>query len=481
MRKRSLSAQLEQFLQAMLARPDAEPPRSEPDFDPALLPLLGIARDLRDLPREDFKTRLKTELERNASMASRAEALAPVRQTATPRLRIRNVAAAIEFYKKAFGAREIMRFEGHGTIGHAELEIGNSIIMLGEEAPEYGFPGPNELGGSPVSMHLYVDDADALVAQAAAAGARVLSPVKDQFYGDRSGSVADPFGYTWDIATRKETLSVEEMYRRFEEMDRGSSTAKREAVATVTPYIVAQDAPALIDFVKRVFGAEEKVRATGSAGGIHCEVRIGDSTLMIGGGGPKVSWRGESWPTALHIYVPDTDAAYQRALDAGAESIAAPADQSYGERSAGVKDPAGIPWYIATYKGESYVPPGAGTVVPYLHPLRAEPVITFLKRAFGAEEVEKHASQEGVVHHVKVRIGGSTLEMGEAHGPYQPMRTMFNLAVSNVDAAHLRAVRAGATSIQEPADQPYGARVAAVQDAFGNQWYMAAPLSPKQR
>ncbi len=474
MPKRSLSDQLDGLLDAMLAGPAGELPPPAPDFDPRLGALLAIARELRDLPREGFKSRLKSELERKTSMASRAEALAPVRQTATPRLRIRNAAAAIEFYKKAFGAREIMRFVGHGQIGHAELEIGNSIVMLGEEAPEYGFPGPNELGGSPVSIHLYVDDADALVAQAAAAGARVLSPVKDQFYGDRGGSVADPFGYTWDIATRKETLSVEEMYRRFEETEGSAPAAGPEGVRTVTPYIVAQDAPGLIDFVKRVFGAEEKLRSTGSAGGIHCEVRIGDSTLMIGGGGPKVSWRGESWPTVLHIYVPDTDAAYQRALEAGAESIGAPADQSYGERSGGVKDPAGNQWYIATHKGDAYVPQGAATVMPYLHPLRAEPVITFLKRAFGAEEVGKYASPDGVIHHAQVRIGESMLEMGEAHGPYQPVRTMFNLSVSNVDAAHLRAVRAGATSIQEPADQPYGARTAAVQDVFGNQWYMAA-------
>ena len=137
-------------------------------------------------------------------MTTITEPLSAVRQTASPRLRVRNPQAAIEFYTRAFGARELMRFEGHGHIAHAELAIGNSIVMLGEEAPEHGFPAPETLGGSPVAMHLYVDDSDAWVERAVAAGARLIAPVTDQFYGDRSGSIADPFGYRWDIATRKE-------------------------------------------------------------------------------------------------------------------------------------------------------------------------------------------------------------------------------------------------------------------------------------
>src|SRR5258708_32006153 len=136
-------------------------------------------------------------------MTVATEPLTAVRQTATPRLRVKNAAAAIEFYKAAFGAREQMRFTGHGRIAHAELAIGNSIVMLGEEAPEYGFPGPEALGGSPVGMHLYVDDSDAWVERVVAAGARLVSPVADQFYGDRSGAVAGPFGYGWAVRTRQ--------------------------------------------------------------------------------------------------------------------------------------------------------------------------------------------------------------------------------------------------------------------------------------
>jgi len=116
-------------------------------------------------------------------MTNITDSLSAVRQTAAPRLRVRNPRAAIEFYTRAFGARELMRFEGHGRIAHAELAIGNSIVMLGDEAPEHGFPSPETLGGSPVAMHMYVDDADAWVARAVAAGARLVAPLSDQFYG----------------------------------------------------------------------------------------------------------------------------------------------------------------------------------------------------------------------------------------------------------------------------------------------------------
>src|SRR3989441_5157597 len=299
-----------------------------------------IEQALRDLPRPRFRAQLKADLERMATMitdtAGPAEAGRHMTetdrpmtetgrrltQTASPRLRVRNAAAAIEFYKQALGAREIMRFTAHGEIAHAELAIGNSIVMLGEEAPDYGYPGPQTLGGSPVGMHLYVDDADAFVKRAVAAGARVVSPVSDQFYGDRSGHVVDPFGYGWTIATRMKEMSVEEMQRHMAEMEaqqapRTASTFIPKGFHTVTPYLIVQDAPALIDFVTRAYDAEESFRDVGSAGGVHAEGQIGDSKLMIGGGAPNLSWRGALRLAALHIYVKDTDAVYARALEAG--------------------------------------------------------------------------------------------------------------------------------------------------------------------
>ena len=172
----------------------------------------------------------------------------------------------------------------------------------------------------------------------------------------------------------------------------------------------------------------------------------------------------------------DADAVYRKALAAGATVIDEPADQEYGERSASVKDPAGNYWYIATHKGENYIPKGLNNVNVYMHPLRAEPVIGFLKRAFGAQEMAKYASPDGVVHHAEIRVGDSVVEMGEAHGKYPPMPTMFYLYVPDVDAAYRRALVAGATSSQQPADQSYGDRTAAVKDTFGNQWYIATHI-----
>ena len=242
---------------------------------------------------------------------------------------------------------------------------------------------------------------------------------------------------------------------------------------TVTPYLVAENGPALLEFTKQAFGGEETFRTVGSAGGLHGEVRIGDSMLMVGGGIPGREFRSTPRTHALHIYVENADAVCEKAMAAGATLIDEPRDQEYGERSGSVKDPAGNIWYIATHKGESYLPKGLNNVNAYLHPLRAEPVIRFLKRAFGAQELAKYASPDGVVHHAEIRVGDSVVEMGEPEGKYPPMPAMFYLYVPDCDAVYQRALAAGATSFQKPADQPYGDRTAAVNDAFGNQWYIA--------
>jgi PhnB protein len=135
--------------------------------------------------------------------------------TLTPYLSIRGAADAIEFYKKAFGATEVMRMaQPDGRIGHAELRIGDSLVMLADEFPEMDFRSPRSIGGTSVMLHLYVEDVDTAIGRAVAAGAKVLRPVQDQFYGDRSGSVADPYGHVWHVATHKEDLSPEEIGRR---------------------------------------------------------------------------------------------------------------------------------------------------------------------------------------------------------------------------------------------------------------------------
>ena len=630
MAKRSLSQQLDERVEALLAQGGAWPESAGPSADTRLNALVAIAADLRGLPRPDFKARLKTDLERRAIVATKPVMAGKVRpipegyHTVTPYLCVRGAAEAIEFYKKALGAREVMRLPmPDGRIGHAEIEVGKSRIMLSDEFPEYGAVSPPSVGGSPVDIHFYVEDVDvwgnraiaagartlvpaadqdygerygrfedpfghrwgfstplkedraqqvreilyvptpylvvadgsraidfykeafaanelmrladpdgriahaeltigdslimlsgaapeygrlspqsfdstpvtislyvenvdALASQAVAAGAKILRPVRDQFYGDRSGRLADPFGHVWIISTHIEDVTLEEMVRRteaFVKQQAGAAAQKewptrsvrpvREGFHTVTPYLIVHKTPELLEFVKQAFGAEELLRTTGSAGGMHAEVKIGDSIVMLGGGG---AWRGTPMPTAIHLYVPDTDRTYKRALKLGATSIHEPMDQDYGERSASVKDLARNHWYIATHFGAKYVPEGLRTVNVYLHPHGADKVINFLKQAFGAEEVARYAGPDGTIHHASVRIGNSVIEMGEAHGPYQPMPTTFYLYVEDADAWYRRALQAGATSISEPADQPYGDRNAGVKDPFDNVWYIATHI-----
>lgn len=133
----------------------------------------------------------------------------------TPYLIIKGATAAIDYYKKVFGATEIMRFPTpDGQIGHAELKIGDSPIMLADEMPGRGYVSPKTLGGTPVSIMIYVNDVDTVFKKAVDTGAQVDQPIKDQFYGDRSGTIHDPFGHVWTIATHKEDVTPEEMKRR---------------------------------------------------------------------------------------------------------------------------------------------------------------------------------------------------------------------------------------------------------------------------
>jgi PhnB protein len=472
--------QLNKAVDAMLARNDGRVSKAGTEIEP----LVRIAADLRNLPSASFKARLKSEFTGRRSMSTVAEPVASVRVSASPRLAFRDPAKAIEFYTRALGAKEVFRFEVRGDIPHAELKIGDSSVNITGEWPEGDRFSAETLGNSPVWMTIQVPDVDAFAKHAVEEGMTVKRPLQDQFYGHRDVLLTDPFGYTWSVVTVKEEMSVEEMHRRMQRMMKGPEGGQmpkeekgvdpvRRGFRRVTPYLVAADAPALLEFAKQTFGAEETMRAmTGT--GVHGEVRIGDSMLMIGGGLPGQKFPATLHPNALHVYVEDTDAVFKKALAAGAKSLAEPADQSYGERSGSVIDAAGNHWYIATRKGANYKEEGTPTIQACLHPLRGEPVINFLKRAFGAEEVGgRHTTPEGVILHTWVKIGDSQLELGEAHAPYGPLPAMFYLYVPDVDGAYRQAVAAGAKVLHEPADQPYGDRTSAVTDAFGNTWYMA--------
>jgi PhnB protein len=471
MSERSIIDQLDDAVTALLEQRDPEVPATARE----LTELVAVARELRGLPSEQFRVALKEQLGGKNDMSTAAKQIESIPQAATslsPYLSYRDAAAAIDFYKRAFGATELMRLaEPSGKIGHAELQIGSVILMLADEYPDYGALSAETLGGSPIKLHLYVPNVDQFVKRAVAEGASLSRAIEDHGYGDRGGQIKDPFGYTWIVATHQQDVPVTEIQKQFDEFLSASEPKKfkYEGFHSVIPYLTVKPAVELIDFVKQAFGAVESLRTTGSAGGLHCQVKIGDSMVMIGGG-PGFDTR----PTSMHLYVSDTDEVYSRAIAAGATSLVEPSDIEYGERFAAVKDIGGNEWYIEK-RSESPVQ-DLHSVAVYFHPIGAPKFIEFVEKAFGAHVVVRHQSDEGFVYHAKVRIGDSIIELGEAHDQWQPMQSAIYVYVEDVDATYQQALQAGATSALEPTDQPYGERSAWVNDEFGNVWYLSTWL-----
>jgi PhnB protein len=249
---------------------------------------------------------------------------------------------------------------------------------------------------------------------------------------------------------------------------------KRVATQNVVPYFVVDGADDFIAFLQSAFGGELTGRFLRPDGSVmHAEVRIDDSTLELG----NASERYAPLHLAAHVYVPNVDAVYERAVAAGGTSLYVPMDQPYGDREAGVKDRWGNHWYIATHQATGSRPAGLRTVTPFLHPRGTARLLDFLKRAFGAEEREPvETAPDGMIHHAVLWLGESAIEFGEAHGEWQPMPANMHVFVDDVDAIYERAVAAGAKSVAAPADQPYGERSAHVEDEWGNAWFLAKKL-----
>jgi len=488
MPKSNLSEQLDRAIQAILA-PNATA-RSRRDGAAPKAPVAALARvaaELRGLPRENFKALLRAQLEGRTPMASKATAAPAAQQTATAYLIVKGAARAIEFYKQAFGATEIMRLHGPGeNIGHAEIRIGNTTIMLSDEFPDYGSLSAQTLGGSPVKIHLSVDDVDAVAARAVAAGAKVLHPVQDQFYGERSGQFADPFGYTWMISTQTEQLTAEEIERRFAALHRPSSAPAasveepqftlpvpyiRKGFRTLTPYLLVPGAAKLITFFKQAFGAEEifRVPRPGSDLIMHAELRIADSMVELADATAEFKPRASS----NILYVPDVDAVFQRAVAAGATSLAAPTDRPYGDREGAVKDPGGNTWYITTHGSGEHIAANTPSIVPVFLVQNAEKYVEFLKQSFDAREVFMLKDPQGKIRVVNLRVGNSILSGGEVHGEFQAAPFLLHMYVPDTDSVYANALRHGATSIRGLEDAPYGDRTATVQDPSGNLWSLA--------
>jgi len=472
------SEQLDKVVSALLGPPNAPVSRAAAarPFDMSFAPVIEVIRDLKDLPRPDFKARLKADLQRRAKMATAAAKPVPeTRTSAIPYLAVRNAAAAIDFYKRAFGATEVMRLvQPDGRVGHAEIEIGGAKIYLADEFPEIDFRSPESLGGSPVRIHLNVPDVDESAGRALAAGAAVVRPVADQFYGDRSGQFRDPFGYIWVLSTHKEDMSPEEMQRRAAQESAASSAVSfiREGFHTVTPYLIIPHAAEWIDFVKQAFGAEEHFRAKRPGAEdiiMHAEVKIGDSMIELADANPQFP----ATPCTLLLRVGDPDAAYARAVGAGATVFDPVTDHDYGSRGGTVVDASGNRWHIFSPTPGNQIFGAFGTITPHLYARQPVDLIHFLEAAFGGEEVYRAEMPGGGIPHAQVRIGDSLVALAGGRGPYTPMPSTLHLYVRDTDALYERALAAGATSIQAPADQPYGDRSAGVTDPFGNRWFIA--------
>jgi len=248
----------------------------------------------------------------------------------------------------------------------------------------------------------------------------------------------------------------------------------REGFHSVTPYLIVPGATVLIEFMKNAFGAVERLRVQrpGSEQIMHAEVKVDDCIIELADASPEFP----ALPASIHLYVPDVDAVHSHAVRAGGVEKHPPTDQDYGERSSFVEDSLGNHWYIATRLGNEPVPAGLRAVTPYLHVHGAVRMVDFLREAFEAEEVERAASPDGTILHAKIRIGDSIIEMGEAHGEYQPMPSTLHLYVSNMDTVYARALRAGASSLREPRDEPYGDRNSGILDPSGNRWFIATHI-----
>jgi len=322
MPERDLVERLNQAIDAMLAGPKPTVAVGE------LAALTEISGALLDLPSEDFKDRLKTELQRRALMTTSTSTLAGIRtgfRTVTPFLIHSNAPELVEFLKTTFGAEELKRNtagEAHGF--YSEVRVGDSIIMIGGGAAA-------SRGNLPSALHVYVDDCDAAYQRALDAGAvtlmGALGEPADRPYRERSAFVEDAFGNYWYIATRL------------------ASTPAAEGVGSVLPHVHPQGARKYIGFLKQAFGAEEMAVIEHAGRVMHAAVRIGDAVLEMGEPEDQTGIPSNG----LFLFVDDVEAAYERALQAGATAIRPPDDIPYGLRSAIVRDPEGYLWWPARW------------------------------------------------------------------------------------------------------------------------------------
>src|SRR5262245_51094845 len=300
MSKQPLIDQLDQAVTEILTNPDVMPSI----VDASLVDLLELARDLQELRRPDFKARLRSELERKVIMSTQTVQFRQGFRTVTPYIVVAAADEMIAFVKHVFGAEETFRAESGTGSMHAEVRIGDCMLMIGG-GPAYKGPAKT------AAIRVYVENSDEAYRRALDAGAVSTLEMNDNL-GERFGCVQDRFGNQWIISTQLGPHYLPGYQR------------------SLTPFIYAQGAARFIDFVKRAFAGEELLRVDLPEGKVkHAVIRIGDSVVATAdlreGSAPSLT-------AMLYLYVPDVDAVYDRAIRAGAQSIHPPTDQPYGDR-----------------------------------------------------------------------------------------------------------------------------------------------------
>ena len=297
--------------------------------------------------------------------------------TLTPSITVTGVDAAVDFYVKVFAAEKVLGLTGaDGKTIHAEIKIGDSIIMVDEENVEQGMKSPLTLGGSPATLMMYVDDVDAVFATAVGAGAKESMPVEEMFWGDKYGVLIDPTGHRWALATHVEDLTPEQMQQRAEIANQPKpKKAKKKpkkptppawkAIAgtpatdptpdeyhTVTVSLTTSDANAAIAYYKAAFGAVDKSMMPSPDGKVmHAELTIGNSVLMLSdefpemGGTSAVTLGGS--PVSLVMYSENVDAAFTAATGAGGKETMPLTVMFWGDKYGTIVDPAGFTWGLA--------------------------------------------------------------------------------------------------------------------------------------
>jgi PhnB protein len=381
-----------------------------------------------------------------------------------PGLHPRGAAQFIAFLKSAFGADDSIRHDApDGTVRHARLRLGNAYLAVGEAH------GPWQ--PRPARFRLWVTNVDEVYAQALRAGAQPLGPPSDKPYGERSATVTDSMGNLWFISAQADVAHAQQPQEP--QPPESPASYLPAGFRTITPYIMVEHAAEVLQFVERALDGKLQLRVDTPDGKImHSQIQLGNSMMELADYNPQY----DATPMAIVLAVADADRTYQRALEAGAQSLWEPRTESYGDRDAGVRDAGGNIWCFYTRYVAPHHPADEQAAVPHLNPESAAKYIPFLEAAFGATLIGRYDDASGRVVHAVVKIGDAYLTLNDRYGAWPARRAALHLYVPDCDAAYERALAAGAQSNYAPRNEPYGDRASAVTDPAGNQWFIATRL-----